>query len=142
MTSIAELRRIYHQQLGHKIIRLRKKDSGLWPNFSDSSSATSRAIASKILENLDVETGRGRISGQKAGSLFEIITKDFLEQAFGLLYHLRPGQWRYSTASSIAEFDQYAHLAALKKIINNLIRNRKGNLPHVMIVTADRCQHA
>jgi hypothetical protein len=119
MTSIVELRRIYHQQLGQRIIRLRKKDSGLWPNFSDSSSATSRDIASKILENLGLEAaGQGRISGQKAGSLFETITKDFLEQAFSLLYHLRPGQWRYSTASSIAEFDQYAHLAALKKIIN------------------------
>lgn len=59
----------------------------------------------------------GSISGQKAGRLFESATKTYLEQAFGMLHHLRPGLWRYSTRRSIAEFDQYAHLADIERIV-------------------------
>jgi hypothetical protein len=87
------------------------------PNFADSGSVTSRAIANQILETIGCKPPSGSISGQKAGRLFESVTKSFLEQAFGQLDHLRPGRWRYSTSQSIAEFDQYVHLSELEKII-------------------------
>lgn len=49
--------------------------------------------------------------------IFEVITKGFLEQAFALLRHLRPGDWYYSTQAPISDFDQYEHLANLERIV-------------------------
>jgi len=49
--------------------------------------------------------------------LFEQITKEFLEGAFQLLHHLRPGKWRFSVNESIAVFDQYEHLANLQRML-------------------------
>ncbi|RLC80441.1 MAG: restriction endonuclease, partial [Chloroflexi bacterium] len=56
--------------------------------------------------------------GQRAGALFEQITKDFLEKAFSLLNHLRPGEWEFFVASVyISRFEQYEHLATLSEFI-------------------------
>jgi hypothetical protein len=47
-------------------------------------------------------------------------TKEFLEKAFSLLSHLRPGQWHYSTENiSISEFVQYEHLAELAEKVKS-----------------------
>jgi hypothetical protein len=117
MLSISGLRQNYHRQLCSKIIRLRGKKGALAPNFADSGSVTSRAIANKIVDAMGCIPPNGSITGQKAGRLFEAATKMFLEQAFRQLNHLRPGRWRYSTSRSIADFDQYAHLADLERIV-------------------------
>jgi hypothetical protein len=117
MTRIGELRQDYHRQLCAKIIRFRGEGANRAPNFADRGSVTSRAIANKIVEAMQCTPPNGLISGQKAGRLFEATTKTYLEQTFGLLNHLRPGRWRYSTSLSIAEFDQYAHLADIERIV-------------------------
>ncbi len=57
------------------------------------------------------------LPGQTIGNLFEQLTKEFLEASFGLLNHLRPGDWRYAIDQRIADFDQYAHLATLNQIV-------------------------
>lgn len=117
MSRIYQLRLAYHQDLCRSIIRLRSSSGIVSPNFADGSSATSRDIARGIVEAMGCEPSGGSISGQRTGKLFEMITRQFIESAFGLLSHLRPGRWVYSTGRSIADFDQYAHLADLERIV-------------------------
>lgn len=115
--SIAELRREYHQRVCEEIIRLHKDGEAEYPNFADKGNKASRAIAQGIVNRLGYSPNYVRVSGQTAGGLFEIITKDYLECAFVLLRHLRPGEWYYSTQTSISDFDQYEHLANLERIV-------------------------
>ena len=72
-----------------------------------------------MLKQIDVSLHPGKISGQTAGRHFEEATKEFLEAAFGALFHLRPGKWVYSVQGSITDFAQYAHLATLAKLIQS-----------------------
>lgn len=123
--SIAELRRDYHQHICERILFL---DDGV-PNFADTSGEGSMAIAARIVSQLNYPLASEKISGQTAGSRFEQITREFLQRAFGLLQHIRPGKWRFSTEAiagrkkktptkkSIAEFEQYEHLATLQRVL-------------------------
>ncbi|RLC91539.1 MAG: restriction endonuclease [Chloroflexi bacterium] len=115
--SIAQLRKEYHQRVCDEITRLRRDGETAYPNFADKGNKASRAIALGIIDRLGFSPNYEKIPGQAAGQLFETVTKDFLEQAFILLRHLRPGEWYYSTQSPISEFDQYEHLANLEKIV-------------------------
>ena len=126
--GIAQLRIKYHQHICEEIIRMQRDGKTDYPNFADKGSKASRAIAHGIVTRLGYFPSYERLSGQTAGGLFETITKSFLEDAFGLLRHLRPGDWYYSTQSPISSFDQYEHLANLEKIIeqNNLLASALG----------------
>jgi hypothetical protein len=115
--SIARLRQEYHRRVCQDIIRLQRDGEVEYLNFADKGNKASRAIAHGIVNRLGCSPGREKLSGQAAGGFFETSTKDFLEQAFALLRHLRPGEWYYSTQSPIAQFDQYEHLASLEKIV-------------------------
>jgi hypothetical protein len=115
--SIAKLRQEYHRRVCEEIIKLNKDGETSYPNFADKGSRASRAIAWGIVKQINCPSNGERISGQSTGRLFEAITKDFLEKAFRLLHHLRPGKWHYSTQTSISGFDQYEHLAELEEII-------------------------
>jgi len=115
--GIAKLRQEYHHRVCREIIKLNKDGETSYPNFADKGSRASRAIAWGIVNRINCSSNGERISGQSTGRLFETITKDFLEKAFKLLHHLRPGKWYYSTQTSISDFDQYAHLANLEKIV-------------------------
>ena len=111
--SIAQFRNAYHRQLCERILSLR---DGI-PNIADSSSKASMAIAAAIVSHIPHIPSSRLPSGQTAGTLFEQITKDFLEQSFQLFSHLRPGKWLFSVHRSISEFDQYEHLAHLQSIL-------------------------
>jgi hypothetical protein len=115
--SISQLRKEYHRRVCKEIIRSKKDQDTEYPNFADKGNKASKAIAHRIVGQLGCSPNYKKLSGQTAGGLFEAITKDFLEQAFTLLRHLRPGEWYYSTQSPISEFDQYEHLANLEKIV-------------------------
>lgn len=118
--SIAELRQEYHRQLCQKIIRINSDKKGKdikYPNFADGNNVASVKIAWHIVESLSYTADYEIVVGQTSGGRFEVITKDFLQKAFELLYHLRPGQWIYSTKTSISKFDQYDHLADLGKAL-------------------------
>jgi len=117
---IAELRAAYHRRVCEEIIRIggESKKGGEYPNFADGDNVSSRAIAWGIVKRLTYLRSNASHSGQTAGGRFEAITADFLEQAFALLQHLRPGRWCYSTQTPITAFDQYAHLATLDHIIS------------------------
>jgi hypothetical protein len=49
--------------------------------------------------------------------MFEEFTSRFLEDAFRLLAHLRPGKWSFEVHRDVTSFDQYAHLARLQDIL-------------------------
>jgi len=115
--SIAQLRREYHKRICEEIIRLQKDGETAYPNFADRGSKASRAIASGMIDRLGFSPNYEKVSGQSAGRLFEALTNTFLEKAFALLRHLRPGDWYYSTQAPISDFDQYEHLANLEKIV-------------------------
>lgn len=116
--TIAEIRRNYHSRICDEIIRIKKK-SGLkdYPNNADGSNTASREIAWELVKRIGCKPNNGNISGQTAGNLFELITKDFLEKAFGLLPHIRPGKWIYTVNTAISNFDQYKDLAEIESIV-------------------------
>jgi len=119
--SIAKLRKEYHQRICNEIIILHKDGNTIYPNFADKGNIASRAIANGIIKRLGYSPRYTDLSGQTAGGLFETITRTFLEKSFALLQHLRPGEWLYSTQSSISDFDQYEHLAGIERIVKNNI---------------------
>jgi hypothetical protein len=118
--SINDLRKEYHQRICQEIVRVNHSGNKgeEYPNFADGSSRSSVQIAWHIVHQIGCSLSEGRIKEQTAGGLFEMITKGFVEKAFELLQHLRPGHWHYSTTqTAISGFDQYEHLASLDRIV-------------------------
>ena len=98
---IAQLRSSFHARVCQEIIRVQGTRQSGHPNMADSGNKSSRAIAWGILQQLQCEPDGPAITGQRAGVLFERLTKEYIEKAFTLLHHLRPGKWRYSVNSDI-----------------------------------------
>jgi hypothetical protein len=120
MMSIARLRREYHDQICHEVVRIRQdKAKNLeYPNVADSGNKNSIKIAWGLVARLGCSKNYASVSEQTIGGRFEKLTKDFLAAAFQLLHHLRPGRWVYSTTqTAISGFDQYEHLSYLERII-------------------------
>lgn len=114
-TFFSEARRSFHAALLDSV--LKTDDKGI-PSNADKHSKPSVKIAQGILDQLGVEAKGARLAGQMAGSQFEEICKEYLEETFNRLHHLRPGHWQVSKGIgggrlAIAQFDQYDHLAAL-----------------------------
>jgi hypothetical protein len=118
--GITELRRTYHQRLCTEIIRINQNNKNKnieFPNFADGSNKSSIKIAQGIVDHIGFSISHESIKEQTVGGRFEVITKDFLEQSFANLHHLRPGRWQYSTQLVISKFEQYEHLAYLEEIV-------------------------
>ena len=121
--KIAQIRKKYHRRICSEIIRIIKKSGSKdYPNNADGSNTASREIAWEIVKLIGCKPIYENITGQTAGSLFEQITIDFLEESFKLLQHLRPGKWVYSINTAISNFDQYEDLAKIEKAV---IKNRE-----------------
>lgn len=113
--TIETLRETYHLQICREIVYL---DSKGIPNNADKNSNASKAIARGVFERITCNTPqKSQISGQKAGRLFEKINQAFLQAAFSLLNHLRPGQWIFNVTGDISKFEQYRHLAELTFVL-------------------------
>jgi hypothetical protein len=110
-----EARRGFHAALLKSVLQT---DSKGVPSNADRHSKSSKTIAAGIIEQLGAEATGARLAGQMAGSKFEEICKEFLEETFPRLNHIRPGQWEITKStggrSSIAQYDQYEHLAELE----------------------------
>lgn len=120
--TISKLRKDYHKKIVDQLLRIRKNLSkGDYPNNADGDSKISVRIAWEIVNKITEKPVEGNISGQEAGSIFEKLTKEFLEKAFKELAHLRPGKWIYLTNTNIALFDQYRDLA----LITSLLKSNK-----------------
>lgn len=118
--TISQIRRKYHRRICKDIIRIIKKSGSKdYLNNADGSNTASREIAWELFKLIGFKPIYGRISGQTAGNLFEQITKDFLEESFSLLNHIRPGKWIYSINTAISNFDQYKDLAEIEKVVKN-----------------------
>lgn len=126
MLTIAKLRDRYHAEICAKVIHLK---NGGKPSMADVSSRLSVAISKNLIKRIPHDIGINLIKGQTAGSVLEQLTREFLEDAFRLLQHLRPGQWTFALHTSISSFDQYSHLADLTEIIrkNPSIRTALGD---------------
>ena len=111
---IEVLRRNYHRRIARDVLSL--PASGI-PSNADKGSASSVRIAKGIVENIGLPLGSERLAGQTAGRRFEEATKCFLRDAFGLLTHLRPGEWLFSLGGDIREFEQYSHLSDVRRVV-------------------------
>ena len=116
--SISVLRQKYHRQICEQVVgfNTKGKNGTKYPNFADGNSNASRAIACGIVKRLNAADTSQKISGQTAGTKFEQVTASFIEEAFKLLRHIRPGNWFYSTGYAISQFDQYEHLKHLEQL--------------------------
>jgi hypothetical protein len=89
-------------------------------NIADGDSASSVAIANRLIAMLGYPTASKAPKGQTAGAKFGTITCEYLERCFGHLRHLRPGRFEFSAAQpedGILRYDQYAHLKTLSQFI-------------------------
>ena len=87
------------------------------PNNSDGSSAGSVRIGKGIIERLGFDVKTGKLEGQTAGRQFEEPTNNYLREAFGLLAHLRPGEWEFSLGGNIRDYEQYLHLSDVSQMV-------------------------
>ena len=138
MKTLAKLRRSYHDKIGSQIVRNSKKGGQSYPNFADGSSQSSVLIANGIAKELGFPVKRiPSITGQTAGTLFEKLTCEFIENAFTAIRHLRPGRWRYlTTQTQISNFVQYQHLETLDSLVSDN-QALSAALGHGYIVTPD-----
>lgn len=111
---LSQLRKKYHKELSNTILRV---DSKGIPSNSDKHSEISVKIARDIIKQIGATKNNPRKSGQTSGKIFEQVTKDFLEEAFQLIIHLRPGNWKFEIGKRIEEFEQYEHLSQLAKTL-------------------------
>ena len=113
--QITDARRSFHVTLLDSFLRADAK--GI-PSNADRHSRPSVDIAVGIMDKLGETPVGGRLVGQMAGSQFEAICEQYLNQVFPRLLHLRPGKWETRKLSgkrpAIAQFDQYGHLEALE----------------------------
>lgn len=112
---IENLRRDYHRQIFRDV--LRQNARGI-PNNADSSSKASIRLGQGIVKNIGMRTGKKKLAGQTAGHQFEAATRDFLRDAFGLLSHLRPGEWDFSLGGNIRDYEQYLHLSDVRRVVD------------------------
>jgi hypothetical protein len=96
---------------------LRQKADGT-PNNADSSSKASVRLGKGIVKNIGMRIGKKKLAGQTAGHQFEAATKDFLRDAFGLLSHLRPGEWEFSLGGDLRDYEQYLHLSDVRRVVD------------------------
>ena len=88
-------------------------------NFADGDNPVSVEFADRLIERLGFPLAEKPPLEQRSGSEFTDLTKQFVESAFGLLAHLRPGEWRVTTSQAaelLAGYDQYAHLSEIAKL--------------------------
>ena len=109
-----DLRWSYHRRICEDV--LRQNAFGV-PNNSDGSSPGSVRIGKGIIERLGFDVKTGKLAGQTAGRQFEEATKDYLREAFGLLAHLRPGEWEFSLGGNIRDYEQYLHLSDVAQMV-------------------------
>lgn len=111
--GMEELRKAYHEEICCRILGY--KDGA--PSIADRDNKRSVEVAKGILTRMGFPPCPKPPLGQKAGSLFESLTRDYLAHAFALLQHLRPGDWTFSVHGDLTNFDQYEHLRDLTQVL-------------------------
>ena len=118
---VFKARKEYHEELVTSGV-LSLSGNGIASN-ADSNNAPSKEIAKIIAEKLGARIGP-KLQGQTAGTLFELITMNFISKTFPLLQHMRPGRWTVlnlgnQSVIKTSDFAQYEHLSYLSQLIEN-----------------------
>lgn len=114
--NLSELRHYYHNKVCEEIIRVKDgRKKGSYPNFADGDNKLSIQFAQGVIGRMGCIPSNTNLKEQTVGTRFEQLTREFLQQCFDALRHLRPGKWEYDTGMYISEFWQYEHLAYLAK---------------------------
>jgi hypothetical protein len=111
--NLEQLRKEYHQAICQQVLGYRAEV----PNIADKGSKRSIELAKGILTRMGFPPCLEPPTGQRAGALFEALTLDYLEKAFRLIQHLRPGDWTFSVRGDVTAFDQYEHLTDLAQVL-------------------------
>ena len=120
MTEMAwlRLRKQYHRRLCSEVVYF----SGGYPNNADKSNKLSREVALLMWKLIKGDVGcqiqNESRKPQHVGKSFEQATRQYLEDAFSLLQHLRPGKWRFYLNAHIQDFAQYRHLAEITEALH------------------------
>src|SRR3989442_15124592 len=121
-SSLHDARIKYHGKILREILGHRN-NSGSFSNADSSSKASSelaRRLASKLVAATGQHPCRRLPKEQTLGSIFARLTKEFMDEAFQDLHHLRPGRWMFSTSQEgigIARYFQYEPLAQLEEVL-------------------------
>lgn len=107
------LRKDYHEAICQNVLGYRKEV----PNIADKGSKSSIQLAEGILTGMGFPPCPNPPVGQRAGALFESLTLEYLQKAFQLIQHLRPGDWTFSVHGDMTAFDQYEHLTDLSQVL-------------------------
>lgn len=113
MAVCDDLRVKFHQSLLDSLLTVSKDGA---PNIADKGNRPSVAMAQGIVERIGRAKTKEKAAGQTAGADFETLCTLYIEEAFGILNHIRPGTFRVTKGGSIAQFDQYLHLDELEEI--------------------------
>jgi len=111
--NLERLRKAYHEAICKQVLGYRE---GV-PNIADRSNKKSIQLAEGILTRMGLSPCPNPPKGQRAGTLFESLTRDYLQKAFHLIQHLRPGDWTFSVHGDVTAFDQYEHLTDLSQVL-------------------------
>jgi hypothetical protein len=111
--NLEQLRKEYHKAICQRVLGYRAEV----PNIADKGSKKSIELAKGILTRMGFPPCLEPPTGQRAGALFEALTLDYLEKAFRLIQHLRPGDWTFSVHGDVTAFDQYEHLTDLAQVL-------------------------
>jgi hypothetical protein len=106
----------YHDSLKADVYKV---GPGNVPTNADKDSATSLRISRALASALFVPDGP-RLAAQTLGAKFEKHTRDFIQDTFPKLTHLRPGEWTIAcitnrTGLDIGDYEQYAHLREVER---------------------------
>lgn len=113
-----EARRSFHAALLGSVLSI--NSDGVASN-ADKDSRISVEIARRIVDKVGSDAQGARLAAQMSGNKFEVVVEEFLKSVFPKLKHLRPGTWQIRRVTgrgdkgSVANFEQFAHLAALKR---------------------------
>ena len=99
---LEQLRKMYHETICQQILGYR---AGV-PNIADKGSKRSIQLAQGILSRMKCPPCPSPPKGQRAGALFESLTRDYLQKAFRLFQHLRPGDWEFSVHGDVTKLDR------------------------------------
>jgi hypothetical protein len=115
---LQELRIRYHRAICAEVLGETKQG---YFNNADGASRLSVGLAAGMASRIGKPfcPTHSLPTGQAAGSRFATHTTSFLQDSFALLAKLRPGVWTFSTSqgsSGITAYDQYKHLAELKRV--------------------------
>lgn len=111
--NLVQLRRDYHKKICHQVLGYRGGLVNLADEDSKKSIELSEALATRMGAKLCPEPP----PRSQADTLFASLTGDYLEKAYHMIQHLRPGEWVFSVHGDVTAFDQYEHLTDLAQVL-------------------------